>query len=84
MFPDPGEMKPFGGNSMKKPECPLGFSSRRSPETVTHLEIRVGIYRTPAEETDLGFGGVQGRRHEVIRKMRDHCPWSGQLVYNQC
>lgn len=51
------------------------------------LEIQkldIGISRMPIQETDLGFGGVQGRRHEVIRKMRDHCPWSGQLIHNLC
>lgn len=83
MFLDPGEMQPFDGNSMKTPERPLGFSSRRSPETVANLQIRFGINRTTGQQTDLGFGGVQGRRHEVIRKVCDHSPWSGQLVLDQ-
>lgn len=32
----------------------------------------------------LGFGGEEGGGHELVRKMCDHCTWSGQLIHNEC
>lgn len=39
-------------------------------------------YFTKSSCTHLGFGSAEGGRHELVREMRDHCPWRGQLIHN--
>lgn len=60
-------------------EC---LSERTKPKVHQPHTVRLGLLYNYSD-SHLGFGGEEGGGHELVRKVSDHCTWSGQLIHHQ-